>query len=339
MTTPEAGYKLLDPARALSSPDLTPYYVARPGDPMATLAEEIRLAESPLRVLIVGQRGVGKSTEILRLTRALEADEQRKVIFLSLTNIAGVSLDEDHSRFLFESILADLDEEVADTLSDIEVIQRVQEIAVRTSPPIIVLVDGIERLTKRGAAALFRPVLSTDNVSFITTCPIDLAIDPDYARDLSEFDRRIVLTALMDGEVHDASTMRKIIKKRVGATLFSRDALSTILEASGGVFRDLLSVGQQCCARASLRGASTVQEAMARAVVAQRQLDMTFSISPADIDYLATISLDERITYDPRAVTLIHRGAIVVYDDRWTIFRVHPLVRDLVAKHQARRSA
>ena len=68
------AYRALDPAQPARSVE---QYVPRPGDPLGILGEELKIATSPLHVLVGGQRGVGKTTEILRLRDLLVADEQQ----------------------------------------------------------------------------------------------------------------------------------------------------------------------------------------------------------------------------------------------------------------------
>src|SRR5262249_38493837 len=80
------AYRTLDPAKPLDS--YSTYYMQRPGDPIARLANEIKESSQPFRAIVVGQRGVGKTTELNRLKSQLE-QAYRSVFLFDLGRVAA----------------------------------------------------------------------------------------------------------------------------------------------------------------------------------------------------------------------------------------------------------
>lgn len=109
-----------------------------------------------------------------------------------------------------------------------------------------------------------------------------------------------------------------------------------IVDASGGIHRELLTLAQQACLRASVAGRVQVRDDDARSAVEDKRQEVSFHLTPDDLRYLAEVQDHHRVTGDPRALPLIERNLIVGYHGGWSYFDVHPLVKPLLTAHQKR---
>ncbi|MBN1323718.1 MAG: hypothetical protein JW986_06940, partial [Methanotrichaceae archaeon] len=66
-------YDIFDPQEALKGEKLNEYYVKRES-PIDRIGNALRKSKKPLKYLLVGSRGNGKSTELNRLAVSLEGD-------------------------------------------------------------------------------------------------------------------------------------------------------------------------------------------------------------------------------------------------------------------------
>ncbi len=86
------AYRRFDPALPLDGELLAQYYVERPGDPVGKISKSLDFSDSSQHILVVGQRGVGKTTELIRLARSVGSDKVAVVHSLDHESIANSAL-------------------------------------------------------------------------------------------------------------------------------------------------------------------------------------------------------------------------------------------------------
>ena len=187
-------------------------------------------------------------------------------------------------------------------------------------------------------AAKYASALADVPFSFVMVVPIALLLSSAYASLISQWDRVISVPAITvvdpDGKPNDEgrAILRTTVERRAGVDAFEESALDLIIEASGGIHRELLTLAQQACLRASVAGRVQVREDDARSAVEDKRQEVSFHLTPDDLDYLAEIRSHHRVTGDPRALPLIERNLIVGYHRGWSWFDVHPLVKPLLPR-------
>jgi hypothetical protein len=303
------AYRALDPAQGASDP----VYVPRPGDPIGLLMEEVQVRTSPLRVLLGGQRGVGKTTELLRLSGLLQAGR------------AGMTRW-NAGELLVESILKDMD----------ILLNRVS-----SELPLLVLLDGLERVPAHQAAP-FIDALRDAWAHLITVAPLPLLLAPSFSSSVSDWDRVIFLPAVSvytpEGKPDGVGVtyMAEVIGRRTGDGIFEDDqTLEFLILSSAGLHRELLSLAQQACMRAAVSGQTQVTHKAVQATVDDKRHEYSFHLTPPDIEYLREVAESKRITADPRALPLINRNLIVSYQGESAWFDVHPIVKPLLRSGRA----
>ncbi|MCI0639288.1 MAG: ATP-binding protein [Gemmataceae bacterium] len=347
-------YRNLDPAKPLDDP--LPFYVKRPSDPVGILAEELKLTESPLHVLLIGQRGVGKSTELNRLRRELHYWNTFQVDLFAtrfplheLNDLLYSLVD----RFA-DSMLRN-DEQLPQFKSDIQIApaRYVQNKSADASPSSLLgrlverfrdrcknspnlLLDGCERLPAKDLEVVIG-LFARLQCSVVLAAPIRVALDYEYASSIGEWDRLVPLPAISvlneDGRMDKIGVelLKSVVTKRAGDESFEWRAIELLVEESGGIYRDLMTLAQQACIRAATSAKTSVTEQEVIAAVEQRRQEYSFYLTPEDVTVLKKLLTAKRITRQEGLIPLLERNLIVSYQGDWTRFAVHPIVRPLLA--------
>jgi GTPase SAR1 family protein len=345
MSDLKAAYRKLDPAKPLQGDQFESYYVSRPGDPIALLAEELSYREEPLRVLLVGQRGVGKSTELIRLVKLLE-HRQKSLYLLDLSQGKGYctadTLMVEFVRQLVKKApslkqTAPLGHQWDfsfhnSTLAALDLVTALG----RDGRPVILL-DGFERLPSGDLLELFSALVSLP-CSLVVIAPIRIVLQPEFASPLGEWDQIVPLPAVSVvtmGHTPDPAgitLLQSVLQRRAGETAFDNAALDLIVPASGGIHRDLLTLAQQACVRAGVAGKTVVTSDEALAAVEQRRQDYSFQLTPQDWGTLKRLDDSKFIARDAGLISLLERNLIVSYRSDWTWFGVHPILDPLLKR-------
>jgi hypothetical protein len=351
------AYRKLDPAKPLSGDLIQSYYVSRPADPFTLLAEELKIQDGSIHILVVGQRGVGKTTELFRLARAISdpsvlgpvdvsADNPNQGLAYAVARLAyrlaslapwgGPQVEQLKHRAGAISAVERTNSADLDLTRALFVLEEFVGLirGLRTRTPVLLL-DGCERLPSEELFELLL-VLSRVPGLWIVVAPMRTALSPRYAPLLSEWDRPVPLPAISvftrDGQRDEAGweLLRSVIAKRVGEDAFQSGALDLLIPASAGIHRDLLTLAQQACLRAAVAGKSVVTGAEAQAAVEQRRQEYSFSLTPDDLNSLRHIEGSQSVYQKESLVSLVERNLIVSYSSDWTWFGVHPIVRPLL---------
>jgi hypothetical protein len=322
------AYRRFDPSRPLAGDLLKSYYVQRPGDPMGILAEELQITASPLHILVAGQRGIGKTTELIRLAESL----RETALVCRPHPLNAGSVDSDLTYDLSKSaksaglsITKSGQQSFGSLVSEIQQSGRVP----------IVLIDGFERLESTDAARQVERLRHYD-CSMIVVVPLGMILSPEFSPRIPEWDRVISLPAVALGTREGGrdpacfDLLQSVIEQRTDEPVFDFEAMKTVIEASAGIHRELLTLSQQACIRASIAGRDRVTVREAKAAVEERSYEYSFHLTPEDLAELRHVEVSKRVTRDPRILDLINRNLIVGYHRDWTWFDVHPVVRPLI---------
>ncbi len=170
----------------------------------------------------------------------------------------------------------------------------------------------------------------------LAVIPLSMLLVKDTGGLQTKWDRIITLPAVStvsrDGrrEVANIELLENLVERRTGPSVFSKEALGVLAEASGGVFRELLTLAQQACVRAAVAGRSTVEVKDTQGAVNEKAQELGLLLKSEDFDLLKEVARTNRITGDPRFAGLIDRNLIIGYAADGTWFGVHPIVRRLL---------
>jgi GTPase SAR1 family protein len=305
------AYRNLDPAAPVDGHRAS-YYVPRHNDRLLVLAEELAASRTLQHILLVGQRGVGKTTELSRLFEFITG--RRRV---SRLHIQQPIVNFDRNTVL-SACFSKLDFEIINSYS-------IED---------ILLIDGCERLQAPGVIHCLS-ALARLETSAVVIAPSWVSLRGHHgAGELGDWDRVIPISAMpvtyqsqnsLNQDV--VQYLSEVIDCRVGSGVFTPDALRQLAIYSGGIHRDMISLAQQACIRAAVVNKDVVTETDADTAIQDRRQELLFSLTPAERRVLLKLAdgadpLVEEIDYIP----LIERNLLIMYYTDCIWLAVHPLV-------------
>jgi energy-coupling factor transporter ATP-binding protein EcfA2 len=347
------AYRRFNPAQPLDGDLLEQYYVGRPRDPVGKLAKLLEVSETAQHILLVGQRGVGKTTELRRLAKMLEPDLNTVVLTLNLDdyesisnpalgisrliqglirNVKGRGFWGDYDLFSPVDIDRASHETTAAAALFAETIESIRKVTGRNP---VLLIDGLEK--KRGEqlaeTARFIRELGRFECSMVVVIPIGLALLPDYSSEIAEWDKTVFLPAisLRDPEgrpdMAGCDLLIKVLGRRHDEKIFSPEAQTLLVSLSAGIHRTLLTLAQDACLSAMAKdsplpvGKESVDEA-----ADERRLEMSGFLTPRLLAKLTAVRETKAVDNDTDTLPLLERNVIVLYQDSKTWYDVNPLV-------------
>jgi|CXWL01.1.fsa_nt_gi energy-coupling factor transporter ATP-binding protein EcfA2 len=395
---------VFDPREPLYGETFDAYYVSRDLSPVGRLANLLHeTSGSFTKVVFVGHRGSGKSTELARLTQALEphffvadytvegnldltAVDYIQVLFALVKSMyesarsRNVELSGSFiTRFRdwFQTAMAD----VVETTSSLappdvqldafffriggklgsEVSTRValkqkleprvselidiiddlaDEIRTVTQLPVLAVLDGLDKPDLAVAKQLFvhhATALAAPRCQIVYTVPLSLLFSSDYSvvrQSFSQFVLPNITTLDLDGRPYrrGATMLRDLVLRRLDRRLVSRAALDGLIQASGGVLRELVQLTQGAATYALTMGASQITVEAVR--LASQEVTQNFRrvLRPNHYEELLRVrAAGPGAVFNEVVVQLIENGSLLEYDlsgKSW--FGVHPLVEPIL---------
>jgi hypothetical protein len=353
------AYQTLDPAKPLEGPTLWNYYAQRPGAPTARLAEEIKQSSQPFRAIMAGQRGVGKTTELNWLKGDLQGWSERVFVFdlgrVATTNAVTAlayltkelvlqtkvmdpgELVKQNAAFDwdFGIIGAVLDpSQLTNTLGTFKrVVTAIQQ---QPGPALILLLDGWERVGSNDEVYPFMDALERVNCSTVLVTRLSVILDPRFNRFRDDWDPT-VLPAISLFTYDRASVdtegwylLINALEKRAVKRAFDASAIEIIIQASGGVFRELISLGRHACLLAERAQKGQVDCHEADAALRVQRVKHTATLTREDLGVIRSFAAGERIWTDPSSWEQVNQGRIVAYDSDRLWYDVHPILWPLL---------
>lgn len=334
-------FRRLDPARPLDGALLRTCYVNRPGDPVGKLVQILDLSETPQHILLVGQRGVGKTTELRRLTAT---PGPRRIPVVTTLDHESIS---NPARALDQ--LANAVNQAADE-------RHLQEIPGQQHPATssfpsedfarsigrlgrwgftpLFLVDGLEKRQGRSIEPVARLVTTLRQIdcSIVLVVPLSMVLLPDTSSAVAEWDRVVILPAISlnhrDGTPDQAGRelLMEVIARRDTFGIIDQDARETLVNLSAGIHRALLTLAQDACLNAMANGRSRVDRGAVEDAAAERGLEMNGFLTPRFLDTLARVRDTKLVGNFNEALPLLERNSIVAYQNSSPWYDVNPLI-------------
>ena len=337
---------------------LSTHYVQRPGGPTLRLAQEIKERSQPFHGIVAGQRGVGKTTELNWLKGELEQAYEDVFLFdlgqvattNAVTALAVVTKElalrtkaVDLNRLVQQHGWLDWDFGIIGTvlqsqyLTDVlgtfkAVVAAIQQ--QRNREPVLLL-DGWERVASNAEVYPFMEALERVNCSTVFVTRLSAILESTFNRFTPDWDLTVLpavplFTYARSQDEEGWSLLRTALNKRAGERAFWPDALRVIIQASGGLFRELVSLARHACLLAERARKDQITSAEAEAALTEQRLKHTATLTLQDRDLLVRFLQSDRTWADQSIFEQVNQGRIVGYyrETRW--FDVHPILWPLV---------
>jgi len=207
--------------------------------------------------------------------------------------------------------------------------------ALATKSNVVVLFDSLDRLSDLD---LFATIVEQDvralkeaDIGVVVVGPLRVVFGAHRAT-LERFDEYLHLPTV-DAEKNPAGKefLTEVLAKRVPPDVLDKKAAVAAAIASGGVLRDLLSIGRSAGERAFMLSAPIVDEshvAWAADEFGRRKL---FGASPEEIEILQRVRKKGTFaSTSDKDLALLVTGRVLEYANGQTRFSVHPTIRPLL---------
>lgn len=253
-----------------------------------------------------------------------------------------------------EEIRVTYERRISDLTQHID--QIAAAIQVATGKEVLVIIDDLDKLDLGVVEPIFRDninALFSPQIRILFTIPIAVVREPELV-EILETQSSILLLSVTKFFSRDAShqpeaqpieanvaRLQSILERRIDADLTEPDVLRQMVLLSGGVLRELVRLGQECCRECMLR---FELEPEVRDVKIDHDI-LTAAVRELRKQYARPLgnNLYEllRQTYesftppdtgDPKFLELLHGLYVLEYenDDLW--YDLHPLVTDLLKR-------
>ena len=227
-----------------------------------------------------------------------------------------------------------------------------------TKKEVLVIIDDLDKLDLSVVESIYRDninALFSPNIRIVFTIPISVVREPRLLATLQSFCQIILLSVTKfypqdqahqaDGEAiaENVEILQEILDKRIPKDLIDPNVRRQLVLLSGGVLRELIRLGQECCRECMLeleldsdQPDLVINDDILAAAVKTLRNQFARSLGSQLYDLLVKIYADFTPP-DARSsdfLELLHGLYVLEYenDDLW--YDLHPLVTDLLQRKQ-----
>ena len=329
------SHRRLNPATPPSLSELK-WYIERPNRQTSVLIGKLRNRTEPLRTLVIGQRGVGKTTELYRLVNEFGSPQP---FFLSPDDIRVRNMSEgvafiawqlalkanlakaevDRAQAVFDRWTSKLVKGTSDDPFR-ELDKVVKSIRDRGSADPVLLIDNFDRFTVGEGFEFLYQIAKIDCSVVVVVDPrpfLEKKIDPmrNGWEELMFMPAIAVFTPERKPDPRGRQFIASLVEKRVEAGSFDRLALDLISRESGGVPRIALQLAAESCMQAIVQGKNSVGLESARAAVQHYRLKFTHFIPVSEIEVLKKSFIVSHANYDPNWSELLEKQYVFFFQN------------------------
>lgn len=208
----------------------------------------------------------------------------------------------------------------------------------------ILIFEDLDKLPPDKAWEVFSNPLSQMPFPIIFTFPISLSYDPKFTGLSASFNSHYEILPMIkirniDGEqcLRGINAIKEIVKRRASLYLFTEDALTLLIEKTGGILRDLFHCITESANRAENRKSGKVELEDAQYALTQLRSSLTRRIETRNYKLLKNIYKGGKYKsqIEDKAMLLEMMEGLIVLEyngDRW--HDLHPLVEDFLREQE-----
>lgn len=227
-----------------------------------------------------------------------------------------------------------------------------------TKKEVLVIIDDLDKLDLSVVESIYRDninALFSPNIRIVFTIPISVVREPKLLATLQSFCQIILLSvtkffpqdqahkAHREAIAENVKILQEILDKRISSDLIDPNVRRQLVLLSGGVLRELIRLGQECCRECMLeleldpdQPDLVINADILAAAVKTLRNQFARSLGSQLYDLLVSIYADFTPP-DARSsefLELLHGLYVLEYenDDLW--YDLHPLVTDLLQRKQ-----
>ncbi|MEM1241595.1 MAG: P-loop NTPase fold protein [Cyanobacteria bacterium P01_H01_bin.26] len=232
-----------------------------------------------------------------------------------------------------------------------------------TKKEVLVIIDDLDKLDLSLVNAIYQDninALFSPNIRIVYTIPISVVRDTKLLTTLESFCKVILLSVLKfypreQAHVTGAAPLEEnmeiflaVLRRRIDDSLITPEVRRQIVLSSGGILRELIRLGQECCRECMLelelepdRADLTIDSAILKE--AKKNLRNQFARSLGSQLYELLVQIYQEFAppdaRSPAFLELLHGLYVLEYenDDLW--YDLHPLITELLQRKQLLESS
>ncbi len=217
----------------------------------------------------------------------------------------------------------------------------IEEVKRVTKQPVLVILEDLDKVDLARAKDLFcghAASLTAPSCSIIYTFPIALRRDNEYPQMRQNFTEMYPLPNIAithrDGTDDDQGlkSLERILHNRIEEALLEPSAGMALARSSGGLPRELITLGRRACLFALQTGAEAIGSEAVEKAVLRRRMDYEILLSSRQLELLKAVRKTKRVENDEAHRDLLHNlSALEYHNGEGVWYDVHPVVQPLVS--------
>ncbi len=226
----------------------------------------------------------------------------------------------------------------------------IADVETRYGKPVLVVVDGLDKLQRLEQARLIfleSSVLTGPICRVIYTVPMLIATSLAFGQVEEESQSYVLPNIKLYEKNKDAqryepgyAMMREVVRRRLRALtlalddIFEPDVLDLLILKSGGIMRWLIGLVADASKAAEHAGLDQLNRTAAQQAIANRAARLASRLTRETVDELRQVRAEKLPANTQASSELLHGLLIVAYRNRTTWYDAHPLIwEDLQERH------
>lgn len=227
---------------------------------------------------------------------------------------------------------------ISDLLTGLDILAK--DTSDKTGKRVLCIVEDLDKIDREEAKTIFYDYgksISAPELPIIYTFPVALSHADEFMQVLNFFSGNYVLPNFKltnkVGEKNETTikSLRQLLLNRVEAILFENEAVDLLVDYSGGVPRQLITLAHEACVEADAAGKDKVTKNHAEDAIARERQNFDRLLQDKDrLALLKEVKREKRIGKGKDYQDLLNNLSILEYSNREIWYDVNPLVDELL---------
>ncbi len=222
---------------------------------------------------------------------------------------------------------------VSDLLKGLDILA--QDVFDETGKRVLCIVEDLDKIDLKEARTIFydhgKSISAPDlTINIIYTFPVALGHSDEFMQIRHFFSDTPILPNFKLTDERGVESLRHLLLNRVEASLFEEEALDMLVEFSGGIPRQFITLARDASLEARVAAQAKVMVEHAHDAVARERQNFSRMLSEEQLSLLRRVKEEKKIDQTPAYQTLLHTLSVLEYSNHDIWYDVNPLVNDLL---------
>lgn len=222
---------------------------------------------------------------------------------------------------------------LSDLLEGLDILAK--DVHDKTGTRVLCMVEDLDKVDLQEARKIFYDhgkSISAPELAIIYTFPVALNHSDDMMQVLNYFSDNHVLPNFKLTDETGPESLRNLLLNRVEPSLFEEDAVDLLVQYSGGVPRQLITLARDASLEARVAAKARVTKEHAQDAIARERQNFSRMLSREQLRLLKKVKEKKQIDQTSAFQTLLHTLSVLEYSNHDIWYDVNPLVDDLLKR-------